>query len=39
MVIHAKKSTFILKMHKPSIIILDSMINKPKLFTEQYLKR
>lgn len=28
MVIHAKKSTFILKMHKPSIIILDSMINK-----------
>lgn len=28
MVIHVKKIAFILKMHKPSVILLDSMINK-----------
>ena len=28
MVIHVKKITFILKMHKPSVILLDSMINR-----------
>ena len=27
-VIHVKKIAFILKMHKPSVILLDSMINK-----------
>ena len=28
MVIHVKKIAFILKMHKPSVILLDSMTNK-----------
>ena len=36
MVIHVKKIAFILKMHKPSVLLLDSMINmRKKVMREQ----